>query len=75
MAFPRNPKHRAPARRLLAVMTTLAGLLMISPATQAASVSADFGASETPNLKVGFLHNLSASAPTDELLVPLRPSA
>jgi hypothetical protein len=38
-------------------------------------VSADFGAGETPKLKVGFLHNLSASAPSDEMLVPLKPTA
>jgi hypothetical protein len=52
-------------RRLLAAMTALAGLLMISPAAHAASMAADFGARETPDLKVGFLHNLSVYAPTD----------
>ena len=76
MAVARNPtKLRGPARRLLAVMTTLAGLLIIAPAAHAATVSADFRASETPELKVGFLHNLSASAPSDELLAPLKPTA
>jgi hypothetical protein len=56
-------------------MTTLAGMLIIAPAAHAATVSADFRASETPKLKVGFLHNLSASAPSDELLTPLKPTA
>jgi hypothetical protein len=40
-------------------MAALAGLLMIGPAAHAATLSADFGASETPKLTVGFLHNLS----------------
>jgi hypothetical protein len=48
---------------------------MFSTAAHAADVAADFGSRETPKLKVGFLHNLSASAPSDELLVPLRPTA
>jgi hypothetical protein len=48
---------------------------MISPAARAATVSADFATPETPELKLGFLHNLSSTAPTDELLLPLRPTA
>jgi xylan 1,4-beta-xylosidase len=83
MSVPKNTtNHWGPApssprgvRGLLAVMTALAGLLMISPGAQAASVSADFGTRETPKLKVGFLHNLSVSAPSDELLLPLKPTA
>jgi xylan 1,4-beta-xylosidase len=56
-------------------MTALAAVLIISPAVRAASVSADFGTRETLTMKVGFLHNLSASAPSDELLLPLKPTA
>jgi xylan 1,4-beta-xylosidase len=60
---------------LLAIVLALAALLVLGQAARAATLSADFGASETPNLKVGFLHNLSASAPSDEMLLPLRPTA
>jgi hypothetical protein len=66
MAIPRNTIG---VQRLLAVMAALAGLLMIASAAHAATLSTDFGASETPKLTVGFLHNLSASAPSDELLM------
>lgn len=41
------------------------------PAAHAAVVAAEFGVGETPKLKVGFLHNVSMSAPSDELLLPL----
>jgi hypothetical protein len=57
------------------VLAILAGLLTIPPAAHAATVSAHFRANEDPELKVGFLHNLSASAPSDEMLVPLKPTA
>lgn len=62
-------------RRLLALLTALAWLVLVGHAARAATVSAGFRISETPKLKVSFLHNLSASAPSDELLVPLRPTA
>jgi hypothetical protein len=62
-------------RRLLAAITAFAGLVTIGPTAHAATVSVGFRAIEAPVLKVGFLHNLSASAPSDELLVPLRPTA
>jgi xylan 1,4-beta-xylosidase len=61
--------------RLLALLLALAALLVLGEAARAANISANFGASETPKLKVGFLHNLSASAPSDEMLLPLRPTA
>ena len=38
-------------------------------------MTADFGLRDTPKLKLGFLHNLSASAPSDDLLLPLKPTA
>jgi xylan 1,4-beta-xylosidase len=57
------------------MLLALAALLVLGQAARAATLSADFGASETPKLKVGFLHNLSASAPSDEMLLPLRPTA
>jgi xylan 1,4-beta-xylosidase len=61
--------------RLLALLLALAALLVLGEAAHAANISANFGASETPKLKVGFLHNLSGSAPSDEMLLPLRPTA
>jgi xylan 1,4-beta-xylosidase len=61
--------------RLLTVLAVLGGVLILGPAANAATISADFGAIERPRLKVGFLHNLSAAKPTDDLLVPLRPTA
>jgi hypothetical protein len=57
------------------MLLALAALLVLGQDAHAATLSADFGASETPKLKVGFLHNLSASAPSDEMLLPLRPTA
>jgi xylan 1,4-beta-xylosidase len=62
-------------RRLLAVLPALAALLALAPAAPAATVSADFGTREHPQLKVGFLHNLSPASPTDDLLLPLHPTA
>jgi xylan 1,4-beta-xylosidase len=56
-------------------MAALAGGLMMSSSAEAVSVSADFASRETPKLRVGFLHNLSASAPSDDLLLPLHPTA
>jgi hypothetical protein len=70
-----DPKNTTGVRGLLAALTALACLLLVGPAARAATVSADFRISEAPKLKVGFLHNLSASAPGDELLVPLKPTA
>jgi xylan 1,4-beta-xylosidase len=70
-----DPKNTTGVRGLLAALTALACLLLVGPAARAATVSGHFGASATPKLKVGFLHNLSASAPSDELLVPLKPTA
>jgi xylan 1,4-beta-xylosidase len=61
--------------RLLTILSALAFLLVLGPAARAATVAADFGVSEAPKLRVGFLHNLSASAPSDGLLVPLGPTA
>jgi xylan 1,4-beta-xylosidase len=61
--------------RALVTMTALGVLLTIAPGAHAATVSTDFAAAQTPKLKVGFLHNLSASAPSDEMLVPLKPTA
>lgn len=72
MALRKNTSH---VRHLLAVMMMLAGLVTISSAARAATVSADFRTGENPKLKVGFLHNLSVSAPSDELLLPLKPTA
>jgi xylan 1,4-beta-xylosidase len=60
---------------LLACATAVAVLLAINAAARAATVSVDFATRETPELKLGFLHNLSASAPDDELLLPLKPTA
>jgi xylan 1,4-beta-xylosidase len=48
---------------------------MISAAAHAATVTADYGLRDTPKLKLGFLHNLSISAPSDDLLLPLKPTA
>jgi xylan 1,4-beta-xylosidase len=61
--------------RLPVLLAVLAGLLTIAPAANAATLSADFRAGETPKLRLGFLHNLSTSAPSDEMLVPLKPTA
>ena len=51
------------------------GLVGSDAPAQAATVSADFGAREHPRLKVGFLHNLTSASPTDELLLPVHPTA
>jgi xylan 1,4-beta-xylosidase len=61
--------------RLLTILSALAVLLVLGPAARAATVAADFGVSEAPKLRVGFLHNLSVSAPSDGLVVPLGPTA
>jgi hypothetical protein len=61
--------------RLLTMLSALAALLVLCPPAQAATVGADFAVSEVPRLKVGFLHNLSESAPSDGLLAPLGPTA
>jgi xylan 1,4-beta-xylosidase len=61
--------------RLLTMLSALAALLVLAPAAQAATAAVDFGVSEAPKLKAGFLHNLSDSAPSDALLAPLGPRA
>jgi xylan 1,4-beta-xylosidase len=61
--------------RPLTILSALAVLLVLGPAARAATVAADFGVSEAPKLKVGFLHSLSESAPSDGLLLPLGPTA
>jgi hypothetical protein len=53
----------------------MAILLVVVPAAHPATVTADFGQRVTPKLKLGFLHNLSATAPSDDLLLPLKPTA
>lgn len=68
-------RHAIGMRRLLAAFTVLASLLALAPAAHAAGVSADFATRETPKLRLGFLHNLSLSAPSDDLLLPLKPTA
>jgi hypothetical protein len=44
--------------RLLRMLLALAALLVLCPAARAATVAVDFGVSEVPRLKVGFLHSL-----------------
>jgi hypothetical protein len=62
-------------RLILAAVTALAVLLLIVPAAHPATVTADFGERDAPKLKLGFLHNLSSTAPSDDLLLPLKPTA
>jgi xylan 1,4-beta-xylosidase len=52
----------------------LALLLLVAPAG-AATVSVDLSNREPVKLKIGFLHNLTDTAPSDVLLRPLRPTA
>jgi xylan 1,4-beta-xylosidase len=62
-------------RRPVGAVPILAALFVLSTPTHAATVSVELGFPQHPPLKVGFLHNLSHASPTDELLVPLRPTA
>jgi hypothetical protein len=58
-----------------AACTLLVILSVLAPPGRAATITADLGAREHPQLKVGFLHNLTPTSPSDDWLLPLHPTA